>query len=255
MRKILVSFALILLVSLSMLAQTIQFHTVRRGETMKSIAKSYGVSVNDLRQANSSAKGTIYEGMKLIIPSKTKVQGIFRKANSDSPNNVAVNTSSTKKVRNKPAKTKDQTVHKSSFSSGFSRGDFTSVSITFGHDLSDLVGVTYGIQGQYFLKNGLGATLTVGANYGLEDDADIVFRVGPSYVYPITNMFYVMGTVCYSLTMGDYKGNKGMISGASAIPTIGLSFNHIKIGINGDFHWRNGGEFGPGAYLSVGYSF
>ena len=132
--------------------------------------------------------------------------------------------------------------------------DFTSVALTFGSDFSKLVGMTYGIQGQYFPCNGFGATLAVGMNYGLEEDADVMFRVGPSYVYPLTNMFYVMGTACYTLTLAEYQGNSGTVSGISVIPTIGMSFNRIKVGVNVDLRWRNGGNFGAGTYLSVGYS-
>lgn len=254
MKKLIFSFAL-MLASLSMSAQMSQSHTVQRGETIESVAKKYGISVNDLQQAKSSAKDYFYAGMKLVIPSKTSTQTTTQTPTPNSPNSVAATTPSTTKAKNNPFKTIKQKVKMPTLHSDLNGSDFTSVAVTFGHDFTDLVGMTYGIQGQYFLDNGFGATLTVGANYGLEDDADIMFRVGPSYVYPITNVFYVMGTACYTLTMAEYSGNSGMVSGATIIPTIGLSFNHIKVGINGDIHWRNGGDFGAGAYLSVGYSF
>lgn len=254
MKKLIFSFAL-MLASLSMSAQTIQSHTVQRGETIESVAKKYGISVNDLQQANPSTKDYFYAGMKLVIPRKTSIRNATQTPNSNSSNRVAAATPSTTRTKNNPAKTIKQKVKMPTLHSDLDGSDFTSVALTFGHDFTDLVGMTYGIQGQYFLNNGFGATLTVGANYGLEDDADIMFRVGPSYVYPITNMFYVMGTACYTLTMAEHRGNSGMVSGATIIPTIGLSFDHIKVGINGDIHWRNGGDFGAGAYLSVGYSF
>lgn len=254
MKKLLFSFAL-MLASLSMSAQTRLSHTVQRGETIESVAKKYGISVSDLQQANPSTKDYFYAGMKLVIPRKTSTQNTTQTQNSNSSNRVAVTNPSSTKSRNNPIKAIKQKVQKPTFHSNLDGSDFTSVALTFGSDFTDLVGMTYGIQGQYFLDNGLGATLTVGANYGLEDDADVVFRIGPSYVYPLTNMFYVMGTACYTLTLADYQGNTGTVSGVSVIPTIGMSFNHIKVGINGDLHWRNGGNFGVGAYLSVGYSF
>lgn len=237
MKKLFLSFAL-MLASLSMSAQTNQSHTVQRGETIEIVANKYGITVADLQQANPDTKDYFYAGMKLVIPRKSSTQNATQTPSSNSSNRVAVATPSTTKTH-----------------SDLDGSDFTSVALTFGSDFTDLVGMTYGIQGQYFLDNGFGATLTVGANYGLEDDADIAFRVGPSYVYPLTNMFYVMGTACYTLTLADYKGNTGTVSGVSVIPTVGMSFNHIKVGINGDLHWRNGGNFGAGAYISVGYSF
>lgn len=251
MKKLFLSFAL-MLASLSMLAQTSQSHTVQRGETIESVAKKYGISVSDLQQANPSTRDYFYAGMKLVIPRKVNTQNVTQTPSSNSTTNVSVTKLSTTKTRNNPIK---QKVQKSTFHSDLDGSDFTSVALTFGSDFTDLVGMTYGIQGQYFLDNGFGATLTAGANYGLEDDADIVFRVGPSYVYPLTNMFYVMGTACYTLTLADYEGNTGTVSGVSVIPTIGMSFNRIKVGINGDLHWRNGGDFRAGAYISVGYSF
>lgn len=254
MKKFFLSFAL-MLASLSMSAQTGQSHTVQRGETIESVAKKYGISVGDLQQANPSTRDFFYAGMKLVIPRKTSTQNATQTSGSNSTNRVAVATPSTTKTKTNPVKSINQKVKMPTLHSDLDGSDFTSVALTFGSDFTDLVGTTYGIQGQYFLDNGFGATLTAGANYGLEDDADVVFRVGPSYVYPLTNMFYVMGTACYTLTLADYEGNTGTVSGVSVIPTIGMSFNRIKVGINGDLHWRNGGDFGAGAYISVGYSF
>lgn len=249
MKKIILSLAL-MLTALSMSAQSTVSHTVQRGETIESVAKKYGISVKDLQQANSSTKDYFYAGMKLTIP-RVSTPAQTQNQNSNTTNRVTTVISSQK---NPIRKTKER-IQRVSFHSNLEASDFSSVGVFFGHDFTDLVGMTYGILGQYFLNNGLGATLTAGANYGLADDADIMFRVGPSYVYPLTNMFYVMGTACYTLTLADYEGNTGTVSGVSVIPTIGMSFNRIKVGINGDLHWRNGGDFGAGAYLSVGYSF
>jgi len=254
MKKFIFSFAL-MLASLSVFAQTSQSHTVQRGETIESVAKKYGISVSDLQEANPSTKDYFYAGMKLVIPHKSNTQNTTQTQSSNSSNRVTVINPSSTNTRNNPIKAIKQKVKKPTFQSDLDGSDFTSVALTFGSDFTDLVGMTYGIQGQYFLDNGLGATLTVGANFGLEDDDDVMFRVGPSYVYPFTNMFYVMGAACYTLTLADYQDNTGTVSGVSVIPTIGMSFNRIKVGINGDLHWRNGGDFGAGAYLSVGYSF
>lgn len=254
MKKLFFSFAL-MLASLSMSAQTNQSHIVLRGETIERVAKKYGISVSDLQQANPSTKDYFYAGMKLIIPRKTNTQNTTQTQNPNSSNTAAIITPSSAKTKNNQINTIKKNVQLPTSHSELNGSDFTSVALTLGSDFTDLVGMTYGIQGQYFLDNGLGATLTVGANYGMEDDADIMFRLGPSYVYPLTNIFYVMGTACYTLTMGDYNGNTGTVSGVSVIPTIGLSFNRIKVGINSDLNWRNGGDFGIGAFLSVGYSF
>lgn len=47
-------------------------HTVRRGETLTSIARKYGVTVSALRQANNISGDRINVGQKLKIPAKKK---------------------------------------------------------------------------------------------------------------------------------------------------------------------------------------
>ena len=171
MKKLFLSFAL-MLASLSMLAQTSQSHTVQRGETIESVAKKYGISVSDLQQANPSTRDYFYAGMKLVIPRKANTQNVTQTPSSNSTTNVSETEPSATKTRNNPIKTIQQKVQKPTSHSDLDGSDFTSVALTFGSDFTDLVGMTYGIQGQYFLDNGFGATLTAGANYGLEDDAD-----------------------------------------------------------------------------------
>lgn len=246
MKKIFIIFLIFIFLNVS--AQTTISHIVRRGETIESIAKKYEVSVEDLQQLNPSTKKYLYAGMKLVIPPKpsTQLNTQVRDSVLDDHSKHTLTTGSVPYKGNK---------HKASSHSNLERSNYSSIGITIGHDFTDVVGMTYGIQYQHFMSNGIGATFTVGANYGLEDDADIVFRVGPSYVYPITDILYAMGTACYTISHCSYNGNTGTISGASIIPAIGISFNSIMIGINGDFHWRNGGSIGAGAYLSVAYSF
>lgn len=43
-------------------------HVVQKGETLSSISKAYGVSVGDLRKANSLTGNDIKIGQKLVIP-------------------------------------------------------------------------------------------------------------------------------------------------------------------------------------------
>ena len=47
-------------------------HTVRRGDTLSSIARKYGVTVNALRQANNISGDRINVGQKLKIPAKRR---------------------------------------------------------------------------------------------------------------------------------------------------------------------------------------
>lgn len=48
-------------------------YTVARGDTLSQIAAKYGVSVKDLRKANSLTSNYLYAGMKLVVPGNTVV--------------------------------------------------------------------------------------------------------------------------------------------------------------------------------------
>lgn len=58
--------------SMTISAQVVKTHTVKRGETMETIAQMYDVSVDDIKRANSNAGDMFYAGMKLVIPAKSE---------------------------------------------------------------------------------------------------------------------------------------------------------------------------------------
>lgn len=68
MKKLLL-FLAFMAVSLCSIAQN-QSHVIQRGETIESIARSYGVSTEELLRFNPDAKSFVYVGMKLVIPQK-----------------------------------------------------------------------------------------------------------------------------------------------------------------------------------------
>ena len=57
------------LCALPLFSQNIS-HIVEKGDTLYSLSKKYGVSVDDLRSANSISGSDLYAGQKLIIPAK-----------------------------------------------------------------------------------------------------------------------------------------------------------------------------------------
>lgn len=232
-----------LLFTIGIYAQSTITHTVQRGETIESVAQKYGVSVYALQQENPDTKEYFYVGMKLTIPPKTKVSTTSTPLPRQQTSSSGLNSSQ-----------RDTSFDMYSNSS-LDGSDYTSIGLTFGSDFSDLVGMSYGIQGRYFLDNRFGATLGISANYGLEEYADIVVRVGPSYVYPFNDFFYFIGSLCYTLTIAESDYNSGNVSGVSFIPTFGISINKVRIGVNADLRWRNGGNFGAGAFIGVSYAF
>ena len=66
----LILFVIILVLPFYVKAQSLNEHTVSTGETLQSIALKYGVSISDLRNANSGLDDYVFAGMVLKIPSK-----------------------------------------------------------------------------------------------------------------------------------------------------------------------------------------
>ena len=240
---------LMCIVSINLYAQT-KVHIVQRGETVVSVAKRYGVSVDDLKKANPNVNNYFYAGMKLTIPAKKEISN-QQESNIASHSLLVERKSSNKEMKN--SKKDNRSVF--SARNGLDGTDFRSAGITFGSDFSDLVGLTYGVQGQFFLFNNFGATLNFGLNYGITDNPDMIIKIGPSYVYPINDWLYIMGTACYTLSLAKQEGESGNISGVSFIPTIGFAIKQFRIGLNGEVHWRNGGSVGPGAFINFSYAF
>ena len=60
--------------SITMMAQEVKTHTIQRGETIESIAAKYQVSVDAIKKANPNVGEVYYVGMKLNIPAATVTQ-------------------------------------------------------------------------------------------------------------------------------------------------------------------------------------
>ena len=70
MFKAIISVAVLFVIATAMPAMALE-HTVKRGETLESIAAHYGVTVEEIRAANPNAN-LIVTGIKLVIPEKSR---------------------------------------------------------------------------------------------------------------------------------------------------------------------------------------
>lgn len=70
MMKYLFILAVVMSFATSLSAQTINEHTVVTGETLQSIATKYGVTVTELKAANTGLDEYVFAGMVLKLPSK-----------------------------------------------------------------------------------------------------------------------------------------------------------------------------------------
>lgn len=83
-----------LMLSVSVFAQAV-VHTVQRGETLESIAQKYGVSTQDLLNANPDAKEYLYTGMKISIPAVQKAVANYEEKTVATQTTTSTYTSST----------------------------------------------------------------------------------------------------------------------------------------------------------------
>jgi len=70
-----IRIAIVLFFAAALFAENIQ-HTVAKGDTLYSLAKKYGVTVDEIRSANSMSGNDLYAGQKLTIPVKTQPRQI-----------------------------------------------------------------------------------------------------------------------------------------------------------------------------------
>jgi len=71
MKKLLGIFLAIVLISCSATAQQYKSHKVSRGETVKSIAKQYDITPEDIIKLNPEARRGVRRNNVLVIPSKS----------------------------------------------------------------------------------------------------------------------------------------------------------------------------------------
>lgn len=96
-RVIITAFALFIATLIN--AQTTNQHVVMRGETFASIANKYGITEQQLKNANS-AHSTCYVGLKLTIPAAKKTDTPQRAIAATSPAETKQGTTTTRQTSN-----------------------------------------------------------------------------------------------------------------------------------------------------------
>ncbi|NBU70961.1 MAG: LysM peptidoglycan-binding domain-containing protein [Bacteroidetes bacterium] len=69
-----------------------RYHTVRRGETLSTIGRRYGITVQSLRSWNHLSGSSIGVGQKLIVQRATAVPAAVASATSSTPTAVSTDT-------------------------------------------------------------------------------------------------------------------------------------------------------------------
>lgn len=71
LKRTAITMALLVASTFFALAQSPKVHTVKRGETLESIAKKYSVKKEEILNINHEASKDLYPGMELFIPNKS----------------------------------------------------------------------------------------------------------------------------------------------------------------------------------------
>ena len=71
LKRTAITMALLVASTFFALAQSPKVHTVKRGETLESIAKKYSVKKEEILNINQEASKDLYPGMELFIPNKS----------------------------------------------------------------------------------------------------------------------------------------------------------------------------------------
>ena len=162
---------MIALMSMTMsMAQQIT-HTIRRGETLASIAQKYGITEAAIKQANPEASNMIYVGMKLIIPPNTQTQ----KSNQTTGNVRQLENSQTTPLAT-PVQSKENATSTSKSSLEETVNSFNIVYYSF-DGLKN-----YGISDYFLRLNNLSGEFNIRGNY-FEKYSNNNFDIGLNYSF------------------------------------------------------------------------
>lgn len=249
-------------------------HVVERGETLTTIAKTYGVTEQALVKANPDAASFCYVGMVLNIPEAVAAQGearnddvthISNRDNQAMPTNDNL-VSATSKSGNKD----EHIVNEEDDEKGAK--NFSSLTLSYMAGYKDFEHGMYGLMVRGFYGKGLGMVTCVNANYGLAPRGcrgGMAFEIGPTYGYAFTKFFMLHVDLLGNVGWTDIKAAKDMVvtGGIEGGPGVLFKFGNGMTGATFLFGWSHspsykldgGGEvkvsdsFTKGVRLSFGW--
>lgn len=231
--------AAVILCSAMAVAQEARTHVVQRGETLESIAESYGVTADDIIRLNSDAAQFVYVGMELRLPEKAKrdaTEAFFQGKDGQDTGATLVSTEATA-ADNKGQKLSDEGL------------------VMFG-DFAGAMEIGYGfLDADGSGASAFGFTFTAGANYFFTEKAYAGARIGYNGSFVTTDygdssvhLIAVPVEAGYVFKIGEGK--------TAIVPYGGLGFN---IGLSGktkikgmdDIDLKVGGKIGMEFDLGV----
>lgn len=222
-------------------------HVVERGETLTTIAKTYGVTEQALIKANPDAASFCYVGMVLTIPESANAEarssesgGGNARPDSDSEKVVVYDTANSDPDAGNTASGQDAGTE---VADEKSVENFSGMSFTYEAGYDAFKYGFYGIKYRLFWDKGLGVTLGWNMNYGLGGGAGEgqAFHFGPIYGYPLTKFFMINFEVAGDISVLSVKNVKDMIvgGGVSGSPGVTFKFGNVLLGVDFLFGWNH----------------
>lgn len=222
-------------------------HVVERGETLTTIAKTYGVTEQALVKANPDAASFCYVGMVLTIPESANAEARSSESGDtnaqpdrDSEKVVVYDTAKSDPDAGNTASRQDARTEVADEKSAES---FSGMSFTYDAGYDSFKYGFYGIKYRLFGDKGLGVTLGWNMNYGLGggDGEGQAFHFGPIYGYPLTKFFMINFEVAGDLSLLSVKNVKDMIigGGVSGGPGVTFKLGNVLLGVDFMFGWNH----------------
>ncbi len=171
MKKTILCIILLAANILVSLAQTMQKHTVQRGETQESVAQKYGVTVAAMKEANPNIGEYFYVGMVLNVPEKQSVA-----------ENGSVPVTETTSVPATTSTAATRVVVDERQESAYTSPTVSSTTVSFSRkgtwDMTGRLGWFARTYEKGADMDGFGMSMLLGANYFLEEQAFLKFCIG-----------------------------------------------------------------------------
>ncbi len=249
-------FALIVAAIIGMacaMAQTEVRHTVQRGESLESIAQTYGVTVEALQQANPNMT-VLYVGYKLLIPVRMQTADPSRQ---DSGSRMMPVTQSgenpvVSEYQYNPYQSSQTHYTPVEQTENVTPADFSCWYLSYLAGYDSFEHGYYGLGWITLGDNGWGATLSAHGSYGLQKPGAIRFYFGPAYgVVLHPNVLLLAQLRGYVVSDGD-----DTTGGIDFAPGLRLRCGKASIGAAFNFGWAHGyDKLQTSVEISIGCKF
>lgn len=245
-------------------------HTVEKGETLESIAALYGISVDDLTQANPTAAKLFFVGQKLTVPDKVVPSAVTpvpsnRDETMANTGDVAPSSPTTSAPPRETQAPATESQSETDELDPMSPTNFSRLGVSWFAGYKTFEYGYYGLVGEYYSESGWGFNIGMHYSYGITKPGEMAYTFGPAYGYVVHPMLMINLLIDgYLYTYTDYTVNKygnleshsKVNGGIIAAPGLRLKFGKVSLGSSFYFGWENGNKkVSTAIELSLGIQF